>query len=128
MLVMEKNKIEAYLIGLKLTYTELEGNIWLLDDPEHDLTGVAVMHEDPLVVFQAAVMEAPSEKRLEIFTKLLELNAADLVHGAYALENNTIVLINTLDYATMDFGEFRSTLDSFGLALRQHYPLLSGYR
>ena len=125
---MDKNKIEQYLIDLMLTYRELDENIWLLDDPEHDLTGIAVMYDDPLVVFRVFVMEAPKEHRLELFTKLLELNASDIVHGAYALEDESIVLINSLDYDTMDYGEFQSTLDSFSLALLQHYPILSNYR
>jgi hypothetical protein len=125
---VEKNKIEQYLIDLMLTYREVGKNIWLLDDSEHNLEGIAVMFDEPLVVFRVVVMDAPRENRLELFTKLLELNASDVLHGAYALENDKIVLINTQDYATMDYGEFRSTLDSFSLALAQHYPILSKYR
>ncbi|MDR1129101.1 MAG: YbjN domain-containing protein [Treponema sp.] len=125
---MEKNKIEQYLIDLMYSYREVDKNIWLVDDPERNLAGIAVMYDDPVVVFRVALMEAPENKRLELFTRLLELNASDVVHGAYALENNQIVLVNTLDYDTMDYSEFRSTLDSFSLALVQHYPILSGYR
>jgi hypothetical protein len=124
----EKNKIEQYLIDLMYSYREIDENIWLVDDPEHNLAGIAVMHDDPVVVFRVALMDAPEKNRLELFTRLLELNASDIVHGAYALENNQIVLVNTLDYATMDYSEFRSTLDSFSLALVQHYPILSSYR
>jgi hypothetical protein len=122
------NKVEQYLIELKYEYREIGENLWLVDDSEHNLLGVAVMYDDPVVVFRVVVMEAPHEKRLEFFTKLLELNATDILHGAYGLENEEIVLINTLDYETMDFGEFRSTLDAFSLALNQHYPVLSIYR
>jgi hypothetical protein len=128
---MEKNKIEQYLIELMLTYREVGRNLWLIDDQEHNLAGVAVMYEDPLVVFRVAVMDVPrtgQAERLELFTKLLELNANDVLHGAYALEDDEIVLINTQDYETMDYGEFRSTLDAFSLALVQHYPILSKYR
>jgi hypothetical protein len=125
---MEKNKIEQYLIDLMYSYREVDENIWLVDDPDHNLAGVAVMYDDPVVVFRVALMDAPEKNRLELFTRLLELNASDIIHGAYALENNQIVLVNTLDYATMDYSEFRSTLDSFSLALVQHYPILSEYR
>jgi hypothetical protein len=125
---MEKNKIEQYLIDLMYSYREVDKNIWLVDDPEHNLAGVAVMYDDPVVVFRVVLMDAPERNRLELFTRLLELNASDIIHGAYALENDRIVLVNTLDYATMDYGEFRSTLDSFSLALVQHYPILSEYR
>jgi hypothetical protein len=122
------NKVEQYLIELKYSYRELGTHLWLVDDPDYSLFGVAVMYDDPVVVFRVVVMAAPPEKRLEFFTKLLELNATDILHGAYGLDNGEVVLINTLDYETMDFGEFRSTLDAFSLALNQHYPVLSGYR
>ncbi|MDR1899874.1 MAG: YbjN domain-containing protein [Treponema sp.] len=125
---MAENKIEQYLIDLMLTYREVEKNLWYLDDEEHRLQGVVVMLAEPLVLFRTVVMDAPGEKRLELFTKLLELNASDMVHGAYALENEKIVLIDTLEYATLDYGEFRATLDAFSMALTQHYPILSGYR
>lgn len=125
---MTENKIEQYLIDLMLTYREVDKKLWYLDDEEHNLQGVAVMLAEPLVVFRAVVMDAPAENRLELFTKLLELNARDLVHGAYALEHNKIVLIDTLEYDTLDYGEFRAALDAFSLALTQHYPILSKYR
>jgi hypothetical protein len=125
---MEKNKIEQYLIDLMLTYREVSRNLWLIDDSEHKLTGIAVMYADPLVVFRVVVMDVPKTNQTELFTRLLQLNANDVLHGAYALEDDKIVLINTQDYETMDFGEFRSTLDAFSLALGQHYPILSKYR
>ena len=125
---MATNKIEQYLIDLMLTYQEIGTNVWLIDDGEHDIEGVAVALNEPLVVFRVVVMDAPSENRLELFTKLLELNASDLVHGAYALEDNKIVLIDTLEYDTMDYTEFRASLDALRLALIQHYPIFAQYR
>jgi hypothetical protein len=125
---MAGNKIEQYLIDLMLTYKEIDKNLWLLDDTEHNLEEVAIMYSEPLVIFRALVMDAPAKNRLELFTKLLELNASDILHGAYALEGDKIVLIDTLEYDTMDYSEFRATLDAFSMALIQHYPILSSYR
>jgi hypothetical protein len=125
---MAINKIEQYLIDMMVNYKEVDKNLWFLDDAEHGLEAVAIAYDEPLVVFQVTVMAAPREKRLELFEKLLELNARDILHGAYALEDNRIVLIDTLEYAGMDFTEFRATLDAFGLALTQHYPILSPFR
>lgn len=125
---MAGNKIEQYLINMMLTCQELEPGMWLIDDEGHDLQGVVVMYAEPVVIFRLAVMEAPEKGRLELFTKLLELNASDLVHGAYALEDGRIVLIDTLEYDTMDYTEFRATLDAFSLALIQHYPVFAEYR
>lgn len=123
---MAENRIDEYLSGYR--YQKIEDNLWLLDDAEQDMPQVAIMYAPPLVICRTLVMEAPPERRPELFTKLLELNANDVVHGAYALEQNRIILIDTLEYDTMDYEEFMATLDSFSLALTQHYPILSQYR
>lgn len=124
---MAESKIERYLIDLMLTYRDLGDNMWIIEDADHSLNGVVVMYAPPLVIIRVLVMHVPTEKRLELFTKLLELNASDVVHGAYALENNDIILIDSLEYETMDFEEFRASLEAISLALTQHYPILSEY-
>jgi len=125
---MIENKIEQYLIDLMITYQQIDKNMWLLDDEEHSLHGVAVVYTDPLVVIRAEVMDVPQKKLLELYTKLLELNATDVIQGAYALDKNRIILIDTLQYETMDSGDFRASLDSISMALSDHYPILSKYR
>ena len=125
---MSDSKIEQYLINLKFTYQQVDTNVWLLEDEEHCLQGVAIVLAHPLVIIRVEVMDVPSQNTLELYTKLLELNASDVIHGAYALENGKIVLIGTLEYDSMDYGDFRSMLDAFSLALTQHYPILSKYR
>jgi hypothetical protein len=125
---MAENKVELYLINMMVSFREIDKNMWLLDDEEYGLGAVVIAYDDPLVVFQVTVMEVPRERRLELFTKLLELNARDILHGAYALEENKVILIDTLEYAGMDFTEFKAVLDAFGLALTQHYPVLSPFR
>jgi len=125
---MADSKIEQYLIDLMLSYRQLDTNLWLLEDEERTLQGVAVMQAEPLVIVRAEVMDVPKNNTLELFTKLLELNAADIIHGAYALDKNKIVLIDTLHFETMGYEDFRATLDSFSLALSDHYPILSKYR
>jgi len=124
---MTDGKIEKYLIDLKLSYRELSPGMWLVEDEERGLDGVVVMRADPVVVIRVAVMKAPSEGRLDLFTKLLELNARDVLHGAYALEDDEIVLVDTLEYDTMDLGELQAALDSIGMALTQHFPILSAF-
>ena len=111
-----------------LTYQQIEPNIWLLDDEDHSLQGVAIMHAEPLVIVRAEIMAVPASNNLELFRTLLELNASDVIHGAYALDNKKIILIDSLEYDTMDYEEFRAALDSFSLALTQHYPILSKFR
>jgi len=125
---MAESKIEQYLIDLMLTYRQIDTNLWLLEDEERTLQGVAVMQAEPLVIVRAEIMDVPKNNVLELFTKLLELNAADVIHGAYALDKNKIVLIDTLHYETMAYKDFQAVLDSFSLALSDHYPILSKFR
>ncbi|MDR1058681.1 MAG: YbjN domain-containing protein [Treponema sp.] len=125
---MTVNKIEEYLTDLMYSFRAVDDNFWLLEDSEHNLEGVAIIYCDPLVVVRVAVMDAPQEGRLEFFEKLLELNANDMIHGAYAIENGKVIMIDTLEYDTMDYMEFRATLDALSLALTQHFPILSKYR
>lgn len=125
---MAETKIEQYLIDMMLSYRELDTNLWLVDDEEHGVEEVVIAYAAPLVIFRSVVMNAPNENRLELFTKLLELNATDVVHVAYGLDDERIVLLDTLEYDTMDYTEFRATLDAFSVALVQHYPVLSKYR
>jgi len=124
---MAENKIEQYLIDLKYSYQEVKPHLWLLDDTNHNLEGIAVMYEDPLVIIRVQVMNAPHHKREEFYTKLLELNATDMIHGAYGLEGEKVVIIDTLEYEDLDYSEFRAALDAISLALTQHYPILSVY-
>ena len=125
---MSEKKIEKYLIDLKMTYRELSPGMWMVEDEERGIESVVVMQADSLVIVRVSVMKAPAEGRLELFTKLLELNARDVLHGAYALEGDEIVLVDTLEYETMDLGDFQAALDAIGMALTQHYPILSPFR
>ena len=125
---MVENKIEQYLIDLKYSYREVKPKIWLLDDAEHNLEGTVVMYVDPLVIVQVQVMDAPSLNRQEFYAKLLQLNATDMIRGAYGLDGDKVVIIDIAEYETLDYSEFRSTLDAISLALTQHYPILSVYR
>jgi len=125
---MADSKIEQYLIDMMLTYQQVGKNLWLLDDEDHSLQGVAVMFADPLVVVRAEIMSLPKNNQLELFTKLLELNASDIIHGAYALDSGKIVLVDTLQYESLNYEGFQASLESFSLALAEHYPILSKYR
>ena len=125
---MAENKIEQFLIDLKYNYKEVKPNFWLLDDAEHNLEGMVVMYTEPLVIIQVQVMDAPKQNRQDFYAKLLELNACDMVHGAYGLDGEKVVIIDSLEYETLDYAEFRATLDAISLTLTQHYPILSVYR
>lgn len=122
-----KEKLESFFINLELTYEEVGENMWLISDDENDVGYVVVYAEEELVTLRAKVMKIPSENRESYFEELLRLNA-EMVHGAYAIEEDSVILIDSLVAPTMDLEEFQASLDSTGLALAQHYPRLAKYR
>ena len=123
---MIREKVERYLINLSLTYQELGDDMWLIEDSDRGLAHLFVYADDPLVTLRAKVMEIPGQDREAFFEELLRLNN-EMVHGAYALEERNVVLVDTLESATLDLEEFQASLEAIGLALAQHYPRLSEF-
>ncbi len=123
-----QSRVESFLINLGITFEQIDDDSWVINDEEKGLEQVAVITADPLIVVRVNVMNVPDKKREEFYRKLLELNAADLIHGAYAIEGDQVLLVDTLEAETMDMEEFQASLDAIGLALAQHYPILSDYR
>ena len=122
-----QEKLEGFFINLELVYEEVGENMWLITDEDNGLRAVVVYAQEDLVTFRAKVMDVPSERRESFFEELLRLNAG-MVHGAYAIEEANVILIDSLELPTMDLEEFQASLDSMGLALAQHYSILSEYR
>jgi hypothetical protein len=79
------------------------------------------------VVMRINVMTAPKTSREKLFELLLKLNASDMSHGAYALDGNNVIIIDTLEVDSMDLEEFEASIDAIGVALAQHLRILSAY-
>lgn len=111
-----------------LTTREVEPDLWVVQLP--DGAEVVINYAPPVVILRVRVMELPGdpEQQLELFRKLLELNARDLVHGSYGLENDHVVLTDTLGLETLDSREFQASFDSISLALASHLGTLSAHR
>lgn len=125
---MNKEKIEGYLINLGLSFENVEDNSWLINDEEKGLEQILILLEEPLLIIRVKIMSVPGNEQQKFYRQLLELNARDLLHGAYALDGEDVILIDTLLSETLDIEEFQTSLDGIGLALAEHYPLLSKYR
>jgi len=121
-------KVESYLMDLGISYQEVSPTAFYIDDQAKGLPGITVAIDEPIVVIRVRVMPIPAGNQAKLFEELLKLNGSDMVHGAYGLDGGDVVLIDTLEYATMDKQEFEASLDSIGLALSRHYGVLGAYR
>jgi len=121
-------KVESCLMDLDLSYQEATPGTFFIDDPGKGLPGVVVTIAEPVVILRAKVMPLPKKNRLELFETLLKLNASDIVHGAYAIDGPDVILVDTLEFETLDEGELEAALDSIGMALSRHYVTLGKFR
>lgn len=118
--------IEAYLLRLNRRYEQSDDGTYLIAG-DSGQPPVAVRIAEPVVLIQVDIGDAPSgdaAQESKFFRKLLELNSTDLVHAAYALEGNRVVLAAALELENLDLNELEAVLAGIDVALVQHVPLL----
>jgi Tir chaperone family protein CesT len=97
--------------------------------PDSDLS-VAVNYSPPVLLLRVDVMSLPNDgsRTAELTKRLLELNASDLLHGSYGIQNEQIVLTEALELSALDYEEFLASYESMTLALASHLRELGSYR
>jgi hypothetical protein len=122
-----RDDIQAFIDRSGLTFKELDESTWIVRDPTAS-ESVVIKLEDPLLVFRSKVMELEKVKNREaLYSVLLELNASEMIHGAYGLADDSVVLTCSLRLENMDFNEFQGTIDDFTLAVTNHHSRLSAF-
>ena len=131
--MLTKEDVESFLIRLSATvatYSEVEPGFWIVQpSPESDLS-LAVNYSPPVVLLRIDVMTLPDDaaQTATLTRRLLELNASDLLHGAYGIQNENIVLTEALELSALDFEEFLASYESMTLALASHLRELGSFR
>lgn len=116
--------IESYLLTLDIAYETLDAGLWLVHGEGAD---IVVAHSPPLVVLRVKIADVPTGGHEALFRKLLELNAQDLIHGAYGIEDGVLVLTDALQAENMDLNEFQASLESLAMAVAGHRDVLRPY-
>jgi len=127
--MISREDLESFLIRTEMDHREIGESMWLVDpvkDAVEDHPAVVVSLSPPLVIFRASIgmLPAGDHAQLDLFRKLLELNASDLVHGAYGLEGDEVILVDALELQDLDYSEFQASLESLSLAVTSHVQLL----
>ncbi|MCL2448250.1 MAG: YbjN domain-containing protein, partial [Polyangiaceae bacterium] len=119
--------VEAYLLRLNRRYHALdEQSGMFLVEASGGMPPVAVRVEPPLVVLRVHIGDlekgaAPAE----LFRRLLELNARQLVHSSYGIDDDRVVLSAALELENLDFNELQATLDEIDVVLAQQLKELA---
>lgn len=118
--MVTRDDLESFLIRMDLDFSEVDEGMYLVHTP-NDGPPVVVHHSPPLLVVRLKVMDLPEGKRLgNLYERLLIWNATDVVHGAYGIEEEDLVLTDTLELETLDFPELQATLESMQMAASSH--------
>jgi hypothetical protein len=133
--MLSKENLEGFLDRLGqegASYKEVEPGLWVVKPGGSLDFDVVVNHTPPVVVLRVKVMELPKEKSTlaDLSRRLLELNASDLVHGSYGIEqnSNSIVLTEALELEHLDYEEFLAAYEGMTLALASHLREIGSYR
>ncbi len=120
-----REDIEAYLLRTGQPYEEIAPETWLVRDTGGRAGPIIVRFDGDIVLFRLKVLALDEHVHREaLFQRLLELNATDMVHGAYGIADGAVVLTCSLRAENLDYSEFAGTLDDFTLALSKHYESL----
>ncbi len=126
--MMNRDDLESYFIRMGVETEEVEESMWVLKGEEGG-TNVVVTYSPPVILLRLKVMDLPqdpSDQQLApLYRKLLELNASDLVHGSYGIEEGDIALSDALELETLDFQELRASYESIVFAARSHMKELA---
>jgi hypothetical protein len=132
--MVTKEDIERFLDRLVAdqgaNYSELEPGLWILK-PGGELDFSIVVHlSPPVAVLRVKVMTLPTDKQslATLSRRLLELNATDLVHGSYGIEEDSIVMTEALELSHLDYEEFLAAFESITVSLASHLRELGSYR
>jgi len=115
--------IESYLLKLGLPYEQVKPGIWVLHVSGAD--NFVVSMAGPVVVFRIKLMDLPNSGREALYKALLSLNTSEMVHGAFGLEGDSVVIVHALALENLDLNEFQAVIDDMTMAISKQYPLLS---
>lgn len=85
---------------------------------------IALRLAPPIILARVVIGSLPGEGAGDVMRRLLELNATSLVHAAYGLEGEQIVLAAALEADHVDLNELEAVLADLDLALSHHVPEL----
>ncbi len=117
--------VETFLYRLNRTF-ESNGEGMFMVSSGADGPPIVLYVDDPIVVARIDIGKAPVEpdRQLAVFRQMLVYNATELVHAAYALEGDEMVLAAGLPLENVDENEIAGVLSDMEIALARHVATL----
>lgn len=124
-----KEDVESYLMRMGVPYADTGDNTWVITGAD-GVENMAIAFDAPVLVFRVKVLPLPKDpaQKVELYETVLGFNAREMVHGAYGIEADSLVITDALQLENLDFNEFQATVDDITLAVADHYTRLSKFR
>lgn len=125
-MIANNEDLEALLRRLNKTFALAGDGVYLVPVGA-DQPPVALSIQPPVLVLQVQVGQLPSgdaQGLVSFLKRLLEINAGGLLHAAFALDSDAIVLSAALEIESLDANELEAVLADIDVALSEHVPQL----
>jgi len=116
--------IESYLMRMGVPAETIKPGIWLV---KLDGASLVVSIAGPGGPLRMKEMDLHASGREELYRTLLVLNTTEMVHGAFGLEGDTVVVIHALELENLDLNEFQAVVDDMSLAVAKHHSHLARF-
>ena len=107
--MLTPDKLEHYFSSLNYDYEQVTEGVWVVNADHDDSTKVVVSVADSLVLFRLKLAEVPPDADAAFFKRLLELNL-ELDHGAVAVDEGDLVLVDTVEAAGIHADEIHASV------------------
>ncbi len=125
-MIRSNEDLEEFLVKLERKYERLSGGTFVVSMGAGSAI-VAMRLAPPVLVVEVVigtVPDAPPERLLALFRRLLEYNAGHLLHAAYGIQGEQIMLSAALELESVDLNEVEAVLADVDLALAEQVPAL----
>jgi len=125
--MVTQNDVEIYLDDCGFPFEAVSEGIWRVESPDNKVENIIVSYEEPILFMRVNLMPTPEKNREQFYERLLQLNATEIPHGAFGLEDGNVVVIDTLQVENLDRNELQASVDSLAFTVAQYYKELKSY-
>jgi hypothetical protein len=123
------DNVESLLFRTGVRFDQVDPTTWVLQLDNQHRSRVIVKVEEPIVLFSLplGVLDEQIDNREALYRTLLELNS-ELMHNAYAIEGERVVLSGALQTENLDAKIFQAVIDDLTMTLDTHLDKLSNWK
>lgn len=110
--------IENYLVVSGYPHERIGEGMWRVSDEVDEIDNIIVVITGNVLTCQVKLFDLPENASNELLRRMLEMNAVDLVHGAFALNGTSVLLTESLELDNLDRNELQATIEAMAMGIR----------